>query len=235
MPRVLLLALLAAAPSFAQDAPVPAKEAAARMTVPEGFKVTLFAGEPDLVQPIAFAFDDRERLWVAECYSYPNWQTDGKPGHDRILIFDDPDGAGHFKTRKVFADNLSNLSGIEIGFGGVWACASPNLLFIPVRDGEDKPAGPPQVVLDGWSLEAKHNVFNRLTWAPMDGCMGATASWRPRWSVSPARRTSSGPHSTAACGAITRRARRSRRWPTAPPTPGAWTGTSTASCSSPTA
>ena len=41
------------------------------MTVPAGFKVTLFAGEPDVVQPIAMAIDDRGRLWVAEAYSYP--------------------------------------------------------------------------------------------------------------------------------------------------------------------
>ena len=41
------------------------------MTVPPGFKVTLFAGEPDVVQPIAMAIDDRGRLWVAEAYSYP--------------------------------------------------------------------------------------------------------------------------------------------------------------------
>jgi hypothetical protein len=46
-------------------------EAAQAMTVPEGFAVTLFAGEPDVVQPIAFTFDDRGRLWVAEAYSYP--------------------------------------------------------------------------------------------------------------------------------------------------------------------
>ena len=41
------------------------------MTVPEGFKVTLFAGEPDVHQPIAFCIDDRGRLWVAEAYTYP--------------------------------------------------------------------------------------------------------------------------------------------------------------------
>ena len=41
------------------------------MTVPEGFKVTLFAGEPDVHQPIAFCFDDRGRLWVVEAFTYP--------------------------------------------------------------------------------------------------------------------------------------------------------------------
>lgn len=163
---------------LAQDAPIPPAQAPAHMTVPEGFHVSLFAGEPDVVQPIAFTIDDRGRLWVAENFSYPHWQTDGKPGHDRILIFDDADGNGHFKTRKVFADNLSNVSGLEVGFGGVWVCATPNLIYIPLG-ADDKPAGPAQILLDGWSLEAKHNVFNRLTWGPdgwLYGCNGILAT-----------------------------------------------------------
>ncbi len=47
------------------------QEAAEAMQVPPGFKVTLFAGEPDVQQPIAMALDDRGRLWIAEAYSYP--------------------------------------------------------------------------------------------------------------------------------------------------------------------
>ena len=35
------------------------------MTVPDGFTVTAFAGEPDIRQPIAMTIDDRGRLWVA--------------------------------------------------------------------------------------------------------------------------------------------------------------------------
>ena len=111
----LMLAVLVSA-SWAQDKPVPTSEAAAHMTVPAGFHVSLFAGEPDVVQPIATCFDDRSRLWVIENFSYPNWITDGKPGHDRIIIFDDPDGTGHFTSRKVFLDNGSNLSGIASWF-----------------------------------------------------------------------------------------------------------------------
>jgi len=182
MSRLLVSVLVGCLPislAWAQDAPIPPAEATRHMTVPEGFHVSLFAGEPDVAQPIAFAFDDRGRLWVAECYSYPNWQTDGKPGRDRILIFDDPDATGHFRTRKVFADNLSNVSGLEIGFGGVWVCSTPNLLFVPMKQGEDKPSGPARVMLDGWSLEAKHNVFNRLAWGPdgwLYGCNGILAT-----------------------------------------------------------
>jgi putative membrane-bound dehydrogenase-like protein len=157
------------APPPPQDAPLPLTESASRMTVPEGFNVTLFAGEPDVRQPIAFAIDDRGRLWVCECYAYPDWQkedTDPKDRRDRILIFEDTDGDGKFDKRTVFADHLINLSGIEIGFGGVWVCSTPNLLFFPDADRDDKPDGPPTVLLNGFSYQVKHNVFNGLTWGP---------------------------------------------------------------------
>jgi putative membrane-bound dehydrogenase-like protein len=163
----------------AADKPIPPKEAPSKMTVPPGFKVTLFAGEPDIVQPIAFTFDDRGRMWVVECLSYPKWRDDGK-GNDRVVILEDTDGDGQFDKKMVVIDNGSNLSGIELGFGGVWLCSTPNLIFIPIKD--DKPSGPPEIVLDGWNLkEAKHNVFNSLAWGPdgwLYGCNGIqTKSW----------------------------------------------------------
>ena len=34
------------------------------MTVPEGFKVTLFAGEPNLMQPFGFSMDDRGKVEI---------------------------------------------------------------------------------------------------------------------------------------------------------------------------
>ncbi|MFO0910489.1 MAG: PVC-type heme-binding CxxCH protein, partial [Isosphaeraceae bacterium] len=161
--------------------PVPAAEASSRMTVPPGFRVDLFAGEPDVRQPIALAFDDRGRLWVAECFSYPQWEMGGRPGKDRLVILDDTNGDGRFDRRSVFADNIANLSGVEIGFGGVWVCATPNLLFIPDRNGDDRPDGPPEVVLDGWDLKAQHNVFNGLIWGPdgwLWGCNGILSNSR---------------------------------------------------------
>ncbi len=184
MPRTLALVTLAlalASPAIADDppkkAPAPLDQAAQRMTVPPGFHVQLFAGEPDLRQPIAFTFDDRGRLWVAECYSYPVWLTPGEPKKDRVLIFEDTDGDGKFDSRKVFLEDGANLTGIELGFGGVWLCSTPNLLFVPDRDGDDRPDGPAEVVLDGWSTKAQHNMFNDLIWAPdgwLWGCNGIT-------------------------------------------------------------
>ena len=159
--------------AFAHDG-LPPEAAAQAMTVPEGFKVTLFAGEPDVVQPIAFALDDRGRLWVAEAYSYPHRVAPEK-ARDRILIFEDKDNDGHFDSRKVFADKLNLVSGLELGFGGVYVGAAPELLFIPDKDGDDRPDGPPQVLLDGWGLNDTHETLNSFAWGPdgwLYGCHG---------------------------------------------------------------
>ncbi len=59
--------------------------------LPEGFKATLVAAEPDVVQPISYCFDDRGRLFVAEALNYGEWQP---PGRDRIVILEDTDGDG---------------------------------------------------------------------------------------------------------------------------------------------
>jgi putative membrane-bound dehydrogenase-like protein len=173
--------LLLTAQVAAEVPPVSPERAPSLMTLPDGFHATLFAGEPDLVKPIAMNLDDRGRLWVVESHSYPHWITDGSEGHDRILIFEDRKGTGHFDSCKVFWDRGTNLSGIALGFGGVWLCATPNLLFVPVAADSDRPAGPPEVVLDGWDLKAKHNVFNGLTWGPdgwLYGCNGILSNSR---------------------------------------------------------
>src|SRR6476620_12347552 len=85
----------------AGDTPLSPTQSLARMTLPEGFKATLFAGEPDVMQPIAFAIDHRGRLWVAEAYTYPSRAKDGE-GKDRIIVFEDTDGDGKFNRRTVF-------------------------------------------------------------------------------------------------------------------------------------
>ena len=123
----------------------------------------------------AWSFDTRGRLWVVECLSYPKWRADGKGG-DRVVILEDTDSDGVHDKRTVFLENGSNLSGIEVGFGGVWLCSIPNLIFVPDRDGDDKPDGPPEVLLDGWNFkDTKHNIFNSLAWGPdgwLYGCNG---------------------------------------------------------------
>ena len=147
-------------------------EAAKAMTLPEGFKITLAAAEPEVVRPVAFTIDAKGRLWVVEAHTYPVPAPAGQ-GRDRILILEDTDGDGTLDSRKVFMENLNLVSGIGLGMGGVWLGAAPYLLYIPVDAKTDKPAGPPQVLLDGWGTHDTHEVLNSLRWGP-DGWLYGT-------------------------------------------------------------
>lgn len=187
MKLILSLTFLMSSILFAFDAPLPEgikndqnpndktispQESLKLITVPDGFNVTLFAGEPDLSQPIAFTFDDRGRLWVVQNFSHPYFK---KVGHDTILIFEDTDGDGQFDKRKVFWDKGQFVTGIQFGHGGVWICNSPNLQFIPDKDGDDIPDSEPITVLDGWNMKGKNNIVNNLNWGPdgwLYGCIG---------------------------------------------------------------
>lgn len=145
--------------------PPSAAASAAMISVPDGFKVTLFAGDPNVHQPIAFEIDDRGRLWVAECYTYEGGEYD-LDKRDRIVIFEDTDRDGVFDRRKVFWDKGERLTGITLGFGGVWVTCAPHLLFLPDRNGDDRPDGAPEVLLEGFSVRARHNMVNGLRWGP---------------------------------------------------------------------
>ncbi|MEX2639351.1 MAG: PVC-type heme-binding CxxCH protein [Balneolales bacterium] len=148
------------------------RDAARNMTLPEGFSVALAAAEPDVVRPIGFALDHRGRLWVAEGHTYPDRAPEGE-GEDRILIFEDTNGDGTLDKRIVFTDGLNLVSGIEVGFGGVWVGAAPYLMYIPVDETGDAPAGEPEVLLDGWGHQDTHETLNSLTWGPDGWLYGA--------------------------------------------------------------
>lgn len=151
-----------------------AETAASVMQLPAGFTAQVGAEEPDVNQPIALAIDDRGRVWIAEAYEYPVRAKDGA-GTDRILIFEDTNGDGRLDSRTVFAENLNLVSGMEVGFGGVFVGAAPYLLFIPDRDGDDVPDGEPEILLDGWGYEDTHETLNAFIWGPdgwLYGCHG---------------------------------------------------------------
>ncbi len=99
----------------------------------------------------------------------------GDKGRDRILIFEDTDGNGTLDKRKVFTEGLNLVSGLEVGFGGVWVGAAPYLMFIPDKDGDDVPDAEPQILLDGWGYQDTHETLNAFIWGPdgwLYGCHG---------------------------------------------------------------
>ena len=146
----------------------PPVEALKMMQLPDGFQSTLFAAEPDIHQPISVTTDARGRLWVVECYTYSDRKENFNTQlNDRIVIFEDTDGDGVFDNRKVFWDQGKKLTSVEVGMGGVWVTAAPNLMFIPDRNSDDVPDGQPKVLLDGFNGDViRHNIVNGLRWGP---------------------------------------------------------------------
>lgn len=151
------------------ETPLPAHEAAATMNVPEGFSVNVFAAEPEVRNPIAMTWDKRGRMWVAENFTYAERAKRFELGlRDRVLILEDTDHDGTSDQRTVFTDDVQMLTSVEVGRGGVWLMCPPQLLFIPDENGDDLPDGPPEVMLDGFTVAESnyHNFANGLNWGP---------------------------------------------------------------------
>jgi putative membrane-bound dehydrogenase-like protein len=137
--------------------------AAKLMTVPEGFTVEVVAAEPDIVNPVAMAIDERGRFWVTESLEYP--RREPGPGKDRVKILEDTDGDGRMDKFTVFLDGLNIPSGIAVGHGGVWVVNSPDILFVQDTDGDGK-ADKQEVVVTGFGRADTHELPNSLTWGP---------------------------------------------------------------------
>jgi putative membrane-bound dehydrogenase-like protein len=145
-----------------------AQEAVASMTIKDGYKVNAWASEPMMTQPMAFCWDDRGRMWIAENRDY---ESRGKgfsnAGDSRILILEDTDHDGVADSRKVFMEGIAFPSAIAVGFDGVFIGAPPNLLFVPDRNKDDKAdVDDIEVRLTGWGIRDRHETLNSFHWGP---------------------------------------------------------------------
>lgn len=143
--------------------PLSPAEAIKKMQVPEGFRVELVAAEPDIMNPVAMAFDERGRIWVTESFEYPRHEPG--PGRDRIKILEDTNADGKIDSVKIFAEGLNIPSGIAVGYGGVWIANAPDILFVQDTNGDDK-ADKTEVVATGFGRFDTHELPNSLTWGP---------------------------------------------------------------------
>ena len=146
------LALLVA--SVVRGAGLSPEEALREFKVAPGFRVQLFASEPEIRQPVSMSFDGRGRMWVIQYLQYPTpagltavkvdqylrTKYDRMPepppkgprGADRITILEDTDGDGHADRAKDFVDGLNLATGLAIGHGGVFVAQRPICSSTPI-------------------------------------------------------------------------------------------------------
>ncbi|HEX5472194.1 MAG TPA: PVC-type heme-binding CxxCH protein [Lacipirellulaceae bacterium] len=195
---LMMVAIGAAGGRIAYPQGFSPEEAARRMTLAKGLKVTLFAGEPMVRQSIFVKCDDRGRVWTIQYLQYPNpaglkrvkvdrWSRTvydrvpkpppfGPRGADRITILEDTDGDGHADKAKDFVNGLNLVTGVEFGHGGVYVLNAPYLLFYPDANHDDVPDGNPQVLLSGFGMEDAQSMSNHLTWGPDGWLYGVNGS-----------------------------------------------------------
>ena len=106
--------------------------------VAPGFHVELVASEPQVVDPIAIAWDEKGRLWAVELRAYMR-TVDGDGETDplgQVVVLEDRDGDGYYEESTVFLDRLVSPRAIAIVEGGVLVAEPPHLWYCQDLDGD---------------------------------------------------------------------------------------------------
>jgi putative membrane-bound dehydrogenase-like protein len=141
---------------------------------PPEIEITLFAKEPDVVDPVAICFAANGDAYVVEMRDYP-YGIDGK-GAGTIRLLRDTDNDGRADYSKVFAKNLSYPTSVTPWRNGILVAAPPQVLFLADTDGDDI-ADERKVILDGFKLGVTDGNFSALQWGidnQMHGAKGGS-------------------------------------------------------------
>lgn len=144
---------------------MPDPETARAALVPsEGFEVTLVAAEPEVVDPIAMAFDEKGRLWVVEMPGYPNGGLAESPPRapGRIKILTDF-REGRYRKAAVFATGLDFPTSVLPYRKGAIVAAAPDLLYLEDADGDGR-ADRRRVLYTGFGRKNIQALVNGLLW-----------------------------------------------------------------------
>ena len=155
--------------------PLSPADSAKLIQVPPGYRCSLFASEPDIVNPIFVGWDHRGRAYVIETIDYPNNLHDGNIGNDRITLCEDTDGDGRADKFTRFADKLSIPTSLVCVNGGVLCTNGGDLVFLKDTNG-DGIADERKVVVSGFGTGDTHAGCSNLRYG-LDGYIYGTVGY----------------------------------------------------------
>ncbi len=126
------------------DALIPEQERASFRLADDSLQVELVASEPNVISPVAIAWDTKGRMFAAEMIDYPLG-----PGSGQIRMLEDLDGDGLYEKATVFADDLHFPNGVLPWKDGLLVTSAPNILFLRDTDGDGR-ADERRVILTGF-------------------------------------------------------------------------------------
>ncbi|WP_198440120.1 PVC-type heme-binding CxxCH protein [Pareuzebyella sediminis] len=151
--------------------PLSPEDSQRHIQLPEGFSAHLFAAEPNIINPIAFTWDERGRLWVVQSKDYPH-DLANDVGGDRITICEDTDGDGKADIFTDFATEQSLSTGIVLVKGGAIVSQAPEMVFLEDTDGDDK-MDKRTVLFDGFGTFDTHAGPSSLRYGIDNALWGA--------------------------------------------------------------
>src|SRR6516165_8344890 len=157
------------------DALTPEQERAS-FHLPPGFRVQLFASEPEIQKPMNMAFDAGGRLWVSGSTEYPYPAPDDRPARDTIRVLEDTDHDGRADKVTVFAEGLSIPIGLYPYKNGVIAYSIPNIEFFDDTDGDGK-ADRREVLYGPFEFRRDTHGMNNAFRRGFDGWLYANHGW----------------------------------------------------------
>ncbi len=170
-------------------APTEPGEALATFEIDPQLRIDLLAAEPDVIDPVAIAFDEWARAYVVEMRGYSE-QADDRISKIRLL--EDDDGDGRFDRSVVFAEGLRWPTAVACTQGGIIVADAPDILFFRDTDG-DRRADVRQVIFSGFGTHNVQQLLNSFQWSldlRIHGASGGNGGLVLR----------AGPEALAACG-----------------------------------
>jgi putative membrane-bound dehydrogenase-like protein len=135
--------------------------------VDPNLEIELVAAEPEIVSPVAMAWDADGHLYVAEMGGYPVTERKG-----RIRRLEDKDGDGKYEKSTIFADGLDFPATVMPYRDGILTIDAPDLLFLRDTNGDGK-ADERRVEWTGFNAGSQQLRANALHWGLDNWIYGA--------------------------------------------------------------
>jgi putative membrane-bound dehydrogenase-like protein len=189
---LILAAAFTVSPARPVQGQVTAVESTRLLKPADGFEATLWASEPQVLNPTSIDIDSRGRIWVAEGLNYrlhrdANGQFKRVDHADAIKVMEDIDGDGRADRVTVFAEDIYPVP-MGLAIEEIWkddqyqGCRlyvgnSPDLLVLEDTDGDDR-ADKRYALLTGFGgINSDHGVHGmmlaldgKLYFTHGDGC-----------------------------------------------------------------
>jgi len=156
--------------------PFQATNALASFQLERGFRIEIVAAEPLVSGPVAIAFDESGRLYVAEIGQSLDESAVAQYS-GRIRFLHDRDEQGQFRTNTIFAEKLAWPSALICYAGGVFVASTPDIIYLKDTSG-DGIADVQRTVLSGFAgsnAPSARALLNNFSWGLNNRIYGATA------------------------------------------------------------